>query len=147
MHSDSLNNNQTAGSSPDELVETQRLNKREEIVDDYGEEFLFLSEPEFDVAIIGVAKRIGQENVIAYDYNKVCDVVADMLGDDDPFTVVEYVEFNIIGAYVGERTPIFVDVFKQWRSQHALLEICVFKRATGADISTPGITLRLNVCV
>lgn len=113
MHSDSLNNNQTAGSSPDELTETQRLNKREEIVDDYGEEFLFLSEPEFDVAIIGVAKRIGQENVIAYDYNKVCDVVADMLGDDDPFTVVEYVEFNIIGAYVGERTPVFVDVFKQ----------------------------------
>jgi hypothetical protein len=109
MHSDSLNNT----SSPDEPArnDAQRLNKRQEIVDDYGQpELLFLSEPEFDVAILGVAKRIGQEDVIAYDYNKVCDVVAEMLGDDDPMTVVEYVEFNIIGAYVGERTPVFVDV-------------------------------------
>jgi len=97
--------------SPDEPSNEPRLNKRQEIVDDYGDrEFLFLSEPEYDEAILGVARRIGQDDVIAYDYNKVCDIVAEMIGDDDPTTVVEYVEFNILGAYVGERTPIFVDV-------------------------------------
>ena len=110
MHSD-LNN--PTGSSPHELPHelTPRLNKREEILEDYGDrEFLFLSEPEYDEAIIGVAHRIGQDDVIAYDYNKVCEVVAKMIGNDDIMEVMEYVEFNIMGAYVGERTPIFVDV-------------------------------------
>jgi len=106
MHSD-LN----MTSSPDELPQKPRLNKRQEIVDDYGDqEFLFLTEPEYDEAIIGVAHRIGQEDVIAYDYNKLCDIVAQMMGRDDIMEVMEYVEFNIMGAYVGERTPIFVDV-------------------------------------
>jgi hypothetical protein len=125
MHSD-LNN--PTGSSSDELESSgrlndlsstpssqhelpPRLNKREEISEDYGDrEFLFLSEPEYDEAIIGVAHRIGQEDVIAYDYNKVCEVVAKMMGNDDIMEVMEYVEFNVMGAYVGERTPIFVDV-------------------------------------
>lgn len=106
MHSD-LN---TTG-SPDEPTQKPRLNKRQEIVDDFGDrEFLFLTEPEYDDAIIGVAHRIGQEDVIAYDYNKLCDIVAEMMGNDDIMEVMEYVEFNIMGAYVGERTPIFVDV-------------------------------------
>ena len=108
MHSDSLNTG-----SPDEpaQIHAPRLNIRQEIVDDYGDrDFLFLSEPEFDEAILGVSHRIGQEDVIAYDYNKVCDVVAKLIGDDDIMTVMEYVEFNVMGAYVGERTPIFVDV-------------------------------------
>jgi hypothetical protein len=110
MHSD-LNTTSSTGSSPSELPKTPRLNKREEILEDYGDrEFLFLSEPEYDEAIIGVAHRIGQEDVIAYDYNKVCEVVAKMIGNDDIMEVMEYVEFNIMGAYVGERTPIFVDV-------------------------------------
>lgn len=80
-------------------------------MEDYGDrEFLFLSEPEYDDAIIGVAHRIGQEDVIAYDYNKVCEAVAKLIGNDDIMEVMEYVEFNVMGAYVGERTPIFVDV-------------------------------------
>ena len=88
-----------------------RLNKRQEISEDYGDpELLFLSEPEYDEAIIGVSHRIGQEDVIAYDYNKLCDIVAKMINDDDIMTVMDYVQFNIMGAYVGERTPVFVDV-------------------------------------
>lgn len=110
MHSD-LNTPSSTDSSPTELPKTFRLNKREEISEDYGDpELLFLSEPKYDEAIIGVAHRIGQEDVIAYDYNKVCEVVAKMIGNDDIMEVMEYVEFNVMGAYVGERTPIFVDV-------------------------------------
>lgn len=110
MHSDL---NTPTGSSQHELQHElpTRLNKRQEIADDYGDpELLFLSEPEYDDAIIGVAHRIGQEDVIAYDYNKVCEAVAKMIGNDDIMEVMEYVEFNVMGAYVGERTPIFVDV-------------------------------------
>ena len=110
MHSDL---NTPTGSSQHELPHelTPRLNKRQEIYDDYGDsELLFLSEEEYDDAIIGVAHRIGQDDVIAYDYNKLCEIVAKMMGNDDIMEVMEYVEFNIMGAYVGERTPIFVDV-------------------------------------
>jgi hypothetical protein len=104
-----LNDVSSKDSSPHELP--PRLNKREEILEDYGDrEFLFLSESEYDEAIIGVAHRIGQEDVIAYDYNKVCEAVAKLIGNDDIMEVMEYVEFNVMGAYVGERTPIFVDV-------------------------------------
>lgn len=116
MHSDSLNTTPEGG-SPDELPvnQKQRLNRRQEIVDDFGNgegegEFLFLSEPEFDEAIIGVAKRFGQADVIAYDSNKVYEILAKMLDTEDWTVVFEYFEFNIIGAYVGERTPVFVDV-------------------------------------
>ena len=110
MHSDSLNNPKPAGSSGDP-ASTPRLNMRQEIVDEFGDdEFLFLSEPEYDEAILGVARRIGQEAVVAYDYNKVCDIASALINDDDPTNVVEYVEFNIIGAYVGDRTPVFVDI-------------------------------------
>jgi len=107
MHSD-LNTSST-DSSPSELP--PRLNKREEISEDYGDpELLFLSEEEYDDAIIGVAHRIGQDDVIAYDYNKLCEIVQKNMNNADIMEVIEYVEFNIMGAYVGERTPIFVDV-------------------------------------
>ena len=106
-----LNDLSSTPSSSSELPKTFRLNKREEISEDYGDpELLFLSEEEYDDAIIGVAHRIGQDDVIAYDYNKLCEIVAKMMGNDDIMEVMEYVEFNIMGAYVGERTPIFVDV-------------------------------------
>jgi hypothetical protein len=115
MHSDSLNTQ--PASSPDEPARdpAQRLNKRQEIVDDFGNgdgegEFLFLSEPEFDEAILGVAHRIGQADVIAYDTNKVYEILAKMLNTEDWTVVFEYFEYNILGAYVGERTPVFVDV-------------------------------------
>ena len=113
MHSDSLNNQ--PASSPDEPASTPRLNRRQELIDDhgYGEgegEYLFLSEPEFDEAIIGIAKRIGQPDVIAYNSDKVYEVLAKMLNTEDWTVVFDYFEYNILGAYVGERTPVFVDV-------------------------------------
>jgi hypothetical protein len=128
MPSNSLNTQSLPESSRDELPVAERLNASGEDSGNLGKQedglnthlrdhlgslfegLLFLSEPEFDAAILGVARRIGQEDVIAYDYNKVCDIVSDMIGDDDPSNVVEYVEFNILGAYVGERTPVFIDI-------------------------------------
>jgi hypothetical protein len=121
MHSDSLNNNQPAGqpaSSAGEPASTPRLNRRQEIVNDFGDgdgdgEFLFLSEPEFDEAILGVAHRIGQPDVIAYDSNTVYEILAKMLNTEDWTVVFEYFEYNILGSYVGERTPVFIDVVFQ----------------------------------
>ena len=111
MHSDSLNNNQTAGSSPDELGGSERLNIREELAGEWDTELLFLSEEEFDEAIIGVAERIGDEPVVAYDTTKIVEILSRSMSVDDAY---EFFEFNILGAYVGHKTPLFVTTaFKQ----------------------------------
>jgi len=110
MHSDSLNN-QPAG-SPNEpaQIPATRLNKREEIAECYDEGMLFLSEPEYDEAILGVARRFGQEEAVAYDADKVYGIIGKLLDTDDITVIYDYFQYNIIGAYVGERTPVFVDV-------------------------------------
>ena len=59
----------------------------------------------FDEAIIGVAERIGMEPVVAYDTNKIIEILSREMTEDE---AVEYFEFNILGAYMGERTPVFV---------------------------------------
>jgi hypothetical protein len=59
----------------------------------------------FDEAIIGVAERIGMEPVVAYDTNKIIEILAREMTEDE---AVEFFEFNILGAYMGKRTPIFI---------------------------------------
>ena len=59
----------------------------------------------FDEAIIGVAERIGMEPVVAYDTNKIIEILSREMSEDE---AVEYFEFNILGAYMGERTPIYI---------------------------------------
>ena len=109
MHSDSLNSNQIAGSLPDEPAE--RLNIREELAGEWDTELLFLMEEEFDDAIIGVAERIGDEPVVAYDTTKIVEILSRSMSVDEAY---EFFEFNILGAYVGDKTPLFITTaFKQ----------------------------------
>jgi hypothetical protein len=60
----------------------------------------------FDEAIIGVVQRMGIQ-AICYDQDKVIDT----LMEKDGMTyeeAVEYFDFNIAGAWVGESTPFFL---------------------------------------
>ena len=108
MPSNSLNN--SAG-SPDELTGDPRLNIREDLAGEWDTELLFLSEEEFDEAIIGVAERIGEEPVVAYDTTKIVEILSRSMSVDEAY---EYFEFNILGAYVGHKTPLFITTtFKQ----------------------------------
>ena len=77
---------------------------REELSEAYGD-LLFMTEAEFDEAIIGVAERIGMEAVVAYDTDKIIEILSRDMTEEE---AVEYFDFNIIGAYVGERTPIYI---------------------------------------
>jgi hypothetical protein len=91
---------------PSAGLHESRLNIRENL-NDMFEGLLFLSEQEFDVAILGVAERIGMSPIVAYDTAKIIDILCErdgMEGDE----AAEYFEFNIAGAYVGDRTPIFI---------------------------------------
>ena len=104
MPSNSLNN---ASGSPDELQDkpAERLNVRDQLAGDWGVELLFLSEEEFDEAIIGVSERIGDEPVVAYDTTKIVEILSRSMTVDEAY---EYFEFNILGAYVGDKTPVFI---------------------------------------
>ena len=120
MPSNSLNSSQIAGSSSGELTSSERLNAPEtpaahqnerlnirEYLEPMFEGLLYLSEPEFDSAIVGVADRIGMETVVVYDTSRVIDILCERDGMDRE-QATEFYEFNILGAYVGERTPMFI---------------------------------------
>lgn len=61
----------------------------------------------FDDAIIGIAERINFGPVVAYDINKIIKILIerDEMTEEDAF---EYYEYNIVGSYLGELTPVFV---------------------------------------
>ena len=88
------------------IQQEENLNMRE-YLEPMFEGLLYLSEPEFDAAIVGVADRIGMETVVVYDTSKVIDILCERDGMDRE-QATEFYEYNIIGAYVGERTPMFI---------------------------------------
>lgn len=61
----------------------------------------------FDEAIIGIAERIGLGPVIAYNVEKMLDIMIERDGMTYE-EAREYFDFNIIGAWMGEFTPIFI---------------------------------------
>jgi hypothetical protein len=58
-----------------------------------------------DDALIGWASPMNSPTVAVYDYNLLVEVVMhrDGLAEDE---AVEYVDFNVVGAYMGPSTPI-----------------------------------------
>jgi hypothetical protein len=61
----------------------------------------------FDSCIIGIANRFGMEPVVAYDYDKCIALLVNRDGMSEE-EAVEFFEFNTLGAWVGEGTPVFV---------------------------------------
>ena len=61
----------------------------------------------FDNAIIGVGERNNTDSMIVYDYNKMVKIL--VTRDDMSYEEAEeYIEFNIVGAWIGDTTPIIV---------------------------------------
>jgi hypothetical protein len=58
----------------------------------------------FDKAIIGVQEGIQPR--LVYDLWKIVDVLKDEMSEED---ALDYISYNITGAYVGESTPVIVD--------------------------------------
>lgn len=61
----------------------------------------------FDNAIIGMAERINLGPVVAYSVEKILQTMIDRDGmtyED----ALEFYEFNILGSWMGENTPIFI---------------------------------------
>ena len=81
--------------------------KRKEISEEYPDvPFLFMDPKEFDEAIMGVSESFGSKLSVAYDYDKIININMSMGMDESE--AIEYYNFNQVGSYVGEYTPIFI---------------------------------------
>ena len=66
----------------------------------------------FDEAIIGVGRKKCSPDSLVYDYEKCVDILIKRDGMTYE-EAVEFMEFNVVDAYVGKTTPIFVQSFEQ----------------------------------
>jgi len=87
------------------------MSKRDDLVEYTGDEdLLFLDEECFDAAIVGVTERCGQVNTVCYRTGKIIEIlIQNGMDDEDAW---EYYYFNIAGAWVGDRTPTFLNIYE-----------------------------------
>ena len=87
---------------------------------------------EFDAAFVGFACQFNVGPIVVYDQEKVIEILV-ANGDEDsesPYEdAMDHFGFNVIGQYVGERTPIFLTHGEDRAVQDLL------KRQAGAEIS------------
>lgn len=78
---------------------------KQELLDKYGEDFLFADG--FDDCIMGVVTNRNGEDVVAYDASKI---IFALMRDGIPTAAAarEYFYYNIHGAYVGPKTPVYI---------------------------------------
>ena len=60
---------------------------------------------DFEDAIIGIAERIGSDPLIVLSREKCIEI---LMKDMDREEAEEYFEYNMLGAWVGEGTPVFL---------------------------------------
>ena len=58
----------------------------------------------FSEALIGMGTRFTYD-VAVYDYTKCIEILSRNMPQED---AIEYFDFNVSGAYVGEHTPVFI---------------------------------------
>jgi len=83
------------------------MTKLERLTADYPEQE-FLVADGFDDAIIGVEVTSGR---VIYD----CGIMVEILTEDEKMTeedAIEFIDYNVVNAYVGENTPIFINVLE-----------------------------------
>jgi|APCry1669188910_1035180.scaffolds.fasta_scaffold69220_2 hypothetical protein len=80
---------------------------RHDIADMYGDELLFIDPEKFDKCIIGIASRCGMQTSVVYDREELIKAYMDEGMSEEE--AVEYIAFNVEGAYVGETTPLIME--------------------------------------
>lgn len=76
----------------------------DEIVEAYGGEEILKADG-FDDAVIGICSVSYR---LIYSVNKCIEILINNDGMEEE-EAVEYMSFNVIGAYVGEKTPIYME--------------------------------------
>ncbi len=81
------------------------MSRLDDIIEAYPDEE-FLSADGFDEAILGVVYEMNRLPRIAYSVSKCIEV---LMREMDYEEAREYFDFNVSGAYVGEKTPLWVE--------------------------------------
>ena len=87
------------------MSKIKEINEYAEEVEEVEEEIIIYDE--FEDAIIGLADRFGMDTSVAYDYDKVIKILMEDMSYEE---AVEYFDFNVIGGWVGDSTPVFIKV-------------------------------------
>ena len=61
-------------------------------------------------ALLGVCERFGMEPVAAYDYDRYIQLL--LKGGMAEDEAAEWFDFNVIGAWMGKGTPVFIRRFR-----------------------------------
>ena len=64
----------------------------------------------FDDAIIGIVDSFSDNPVVLYDKDKCIDILCKDMSREE---AIEYFNFNIMGAYMGDNTPKFAMLFNK----------------------------------
>lgn len=75
------------------------------IIEKYPDES-FLKADGFDEAIIGVDNKSMR---LVYSVSKCIEILCRDMNEED---AIEYFDYNVSGAYMGEKTPIWCDDIK-----------------------------------
>jgi hypothetical protein len=68
-----------------------------------------------DAAFLGVGRRCGQKDIAVYSIPKAIEVLRTRDGMTEA-EAEEFLEFNSIGAWVGDETPVWLEVMtlEEW---------------------------------
>jgi hypothetical protein len=65
----------------------------------------------FEDAFLGICEQFGRPPVAAYDYDACIKLLVERDGASQE-EAVEFFDFNVIGAWVGGSTPVFVTLWE-----------------------------------
>jgi len=71
-----------------------------------GQEIYSLPD-KFDSALVGVGWRFNDGPLAVYDKNKVIGILDAEMGEE---WGEEFFDFNIIGSWIGDSTPLFIEL-------------------------------------
>jgi hypothetical protein len=65
----------------------------------------------FEDALLGIGRQFNLD-IAVYDYDKCVEIL--MARDGMDFhDAVEFMEYNVVGAYVGKNTPVFLETGRE----------------------------------
>ena len=65
----------------------------------------------FDDAIIGICRKAGNSPIVTYSYEKCVEVLINQQNMSHE-EAIEWMEFNVVSAYMGPHTPAFIDLLQ-----------------------------------